>query len=60
MAAHHVSAGHRRAARTGAAAERIHHGYVLVLENATELLRAQKQSAWKEVRAASRTRSRTR
>src|ERR1700709_2241912 len=24
-------------------------GYVLVLENATELLRAQKQSAWKEV-----------
>ena len=28
---------------------RIHHGYVLVLENATELLRAQKQSAWKEV-----------
>jgi len=34
---------------TGSAAERIHHGYVLVLENATELLRAQKQSAWKEV-----------
>ena len=29
--------------------ERIHHGYVLVLENATELLRAQKQSAWREV-----------
>ena len=29
--------------------ERIHLGYVLVLENATELLRAQKQSAWKEV-----------
>ena len=29
--------------------ERAHHGYVLVLENATELLRAQKQSAWKEV-----------
>jgi hypothetical protein len=26
-----------------------HRGYVLVLENATELLRAQKQSAWKEV-----------
>ncbi len=26
-----------------------HLGYVLVLENATELLRAQKQSAWKEV-----------
>ncbi len=26
-----------------------HAGYVLVLENATELLRAQKQSAWKEV-----------
>jgi two-component system, NtrC family, nitrogen regulation sensor histidine kinase NtrY len=29
--------------------DRTHHGYVLVLENATELLRAQKQSAWKEV-----------
>jgi two-component system, NtrC family, nitrogen regulation sensor histidine kinase NtrY len=29
--------------------ERTHHGYVLVLEDATELLRAQKQSAWKEV-----------
>ena len=29
--------------------ERTHHGYVLVLENATELLRAQKQSAWREV-----------
>ncbi len=34
---------------TGSGAERHHHGYVLVLENATELLRAQKQSAWKEV-----------
>jgi hypothetical protein len=34
---------------TGAASERTHHGYVLVLENATELLRAQKQSAWREV-----------
>jgi two-component system nitrogen regulation sensor histidine kinase NtrY len=34
---------------TGIGAERMHHGYVLVLENATELLRAQKQSAWKEV-----------
>jgi two-component system nitrogen regulation sensor histidine kinase NtrY len=32
--------------RTGV---REHLGYVLVLENATELLRAQKQSAWKEV-----------
>jgi two-component system, NtrC family, nitrogen regulation sensor histidine kinase NtrY len=35
-----------------AAAERMrreHQGYVIVLENATELLRAQKQSAWKEV-----------
>jgi two-component system, NtrC family, nitrogen regulation sensor histidine kinase NtrY len=35
-----------------AAAERTrweHQGYVLVLENATELLRAQRQSAWKEV-----------
>jgi len=29
--------------------ERIHLGYVVVLENATELLQAQKQSAWKEV-----------
>jgi two-component system, NtrC family, nitrogen regulation sensor histidine kinase NtrY len=28
---------------------REHMGYVIVLENATELLRAQKQSAWKEV-----------
>lgn len=28
---------------------REHDGYVIVLENATELLRAQKQSAWKEV-----------
>jgi len=34
---------------TGSGSERIHHGYVLVLENATELLRAQKQSAWREV-----------
>ncbi|HEV2618433.1 MAG TPA: ATP-binding protein, partial [Acidobacteriaceae bacterium] len=34
---------------TGSGAERGHHGYVLVLEDATELLRAQKQSAWKEV-----------
>ena len=35
-----------------AASERMrreHQGYVVVLENATELLRAQKQSAWKEV-----------
>ena len=31
------------------AATREHLGYVIVLENATELLRAQKQSAWKEV-----------
>jgi two-component system nitrogen regulation sensor histidine kinase NtrY len=30
-------------------AQRVHRGYVLVLENATELLRAQKQAAWKEV-----------
>jgi two-component system nitrogen regulation sensor histidine kinase NtrY len=29
--------------------ERMHLGYVVVLENATELLQAQKQSAWKEV-----------
>ncbi|MGI4755837.1 MAG: sensor histidine kinase [Janthinobacterium lividum] len=28
---------------------RVTNGYVIVLENATELLRAQKQSAWKEV-----------
>jgi two-component system nitrogen regulation sensor histidine kinase NtrY len=34
---------------TGSGTERVHHGYVLVLEDATELLRAQKQSAWKEV-----------
>ncbi len=37
---------------TSTATERMrreHQGYVLVLENATELLRAQKQSAWKEV-----------
>ena len=34
---------------TMAGAERVPRGYVLVLENATELLRAQKQSAWKEV-----------
>jgi two-component system nitrogen regulation sensor histidine kinase NtrY len=34
---------------SGVAAGRQHLGYVLVLEDATELLRAQKQSAWKEV-----------
>jgi len=34
---------------TSNAARREHRGYVVVLENATELLRAQKQSAWKEV-----------
>jgi two-component system nitrogen regulation sensor histidine kinase NtrY len=33
----------------GSGPTRTHLGYVLVLENATELLRAQKQSAWKEV-----------
>ncbi len=33
----------------GAGHHREHQGYVLVIENATELLRAQKQSAWKEV-----------
>ena len=32
-----------------ASPDREHLGYVLVLEDATELLRAQKQSAWKEV-----------
>jgi len=31
------------------AADREHLGYVLVIEDATQLLRAQKQSAWKEV-----------
>jgi nitrogen fixation/metabolism regulation signal transduction histidine kinase len=34
---------------SGAATGRQHLGYVLVLEDATDLLRAQKQSAWKEV-----------
>jgi hypothetical protein len=34
---------------SGTGPDRRHQGYVLVLENATELLRAQKQSAWKEV-----------
>ena len=34
---------------SGGGVDRVHHGYVVVLENATELLRAQKQSAWKEV-----------
>jgi two-component system nitrogen regulation sensor histidine kinase NtrY len=34
---------------SGPAADREHLGYVLVMEDATELLRAQKQSAWKEV-----------
>ena len=34
---------------SGVSSARRHQGYVLVLENATELLRAQKQSAWKEV-----------
>ena len=34
---------------SGGSYDRNHSGYVLVLENATELLRAQKQSAWKEV-----------
>ncbi|MBS1814930.1 MAG: HAMP domain-containing protein [Acidobacteria bacterium] len=34
---------------SGLGNERFTSGYVLVLENATELLRAQKQSAWKEV-----------
>ena len=33
----------------GQGVAKTHLGYVLVLENATELLRAQKQSAWKEV-----------
>ena len=34
---------------TGSGADRTHQGYVVVLEDATELLHAQKQSAWKEV-----------
>ena len=34
---------------SGPVSRREHQGYVLVIENATELLRAQKQSAWKEV-----------
>jgi two-component system nitrogen regulation sensor histidine kinase NtrY len=34
---------------SGAMAGRDHLGYVLVIEDATELLRAQRQSAWKEV-----------
>jgi two-component system nitrogen regulation sensor histidine kinase NtrY len=33
----------------GSNVRREHQGYVLVLENATQLLHAQKQSAWKEV-----------
>ncbi len=45
----HVPAGDGGAAGDAVLAERVHHGYVVVLENATELLRAQKQSAWKEV-----------
>ncbi|MDQ2924517.1 MAG: ATP-binding protein [Acidobacteriota bacterium] len=44
----HLSATIALLESTGAAA-RQHLGYVLVLENVTELLRAQKQSAWKEV-----------
>jgi two-component system nitrogen regulation sensor histidine kinase NtrY len=36
-------------ARIAGGESRRHLGYVLVMENATELLRAQKQSAWKEV-----------
>lgn len=34
---------------TGLGSDRVVAGYVLVLENATELLHAQKQNAWKEV-----------
>jgi two-component system nitrogen regulation sensor histidine kinase NtrY len=34
---------------SGTGIRREHQGYVLVLENATELLHAQRQSAWKEV-----------
>ena len=44
----HLSATVALLESTGAVA-RQHLGYVLVLENVTELLRAQKQSAWKEV-----------
>jgi nitrogen fixation/metabolism regulation signal transduction histidine kinase len=44
----HLSATVALLESTGTSA-RQHLGYVLVLENVTELLRAQKQSAWKEV-----------
>ncbi len=44
----HLSATVALLESSGASA-REHLGYVLVLENVTELLRAQKQSAWKEV-----------
>jgi two-component system nitrogen regulation sensor histidine kinase NtrY len=44
----HLSATVALLESSGASA-RQHLGYVLVLENVTELLRAQKQSAWKEV-----------
>jgi len=44
----HLSATVALLESTGAPSRR-HLGYVLVLENVTELLRAQKQSAWKEV-----------
>jgi len=44
----HLSATVALLESTGAPS-RQHLGYVLVLENVTELLRAQKQSAWKEV-----------
>jgi two-component system nitrogen regulation sensor histidine kinase NtrY len=44
----HLSATIALLESTGSSA-RQHLGYVLVLENITELLRAQKQSAWKEV-----------
>ena len=44
----HLSATVALLESNGASA-RQHLGYVLVLENVTELLRAQKQSAWKEV-----------
>jgi two-component system nitrogen regulation sensor histidine kinase NtrY len=51
----HASSGTLSIAVTVALLESVHAatrtatGYVLVIENATELLRAQKQSAWKEV-----------
>jgi nitrogen fixation/metabolism regulation signal transduction histidine kinase len=48
-ASHPAAAAQNATGRHTAAVPREHLGYVLVIEDATELLRAQKQSAWKEV-----------